>query len=134
MKLKIDRYSESMEDYLEMINMLGGDNVRSVDIATHMHVSKASVNRAVNVLIEKGLVHKAPYGEIGLTDLGRATSEAVLHKHTVIRRFLIDILGVPQAVADTEACGIEHNVGEDTLKRLETWVNSLMKSKENEAD
>ncbi|HOW38833.1 MAG TPA: MarR family transcriptional regulator, partial [Bacillota bacterium] len=46
-----------MEDYLEMINMLGGDNVRSVDIATHMHVSKASVNRAVNVLIEKGLVH-----------------------------------------------------------------------------
>jgi Mn-dependent DtxR family transcriptional regulator len=125
MKMKIDRYSESMEDYLEMINMLGGENVRSVDIATHMQVSKASVNRAVNALIDKGLVNKAPYGEISLTLLGKATSEAVLHKHTVIRQFLIDILEVPQAVADIEACGIEHNIGEDTLKRLETWVRNI---------
>ncbi len=130
--MKIDRYSESMEDYLEMINMLGGENVRSVDIATHMQVSKASVNRAVNALIDKGLVNKAPYGEISLTLLGKATSEAVLHKHTVIRQFLIEILEVPQAVADIEACGIEHKIGEDTLKRLETWVQKILMSKKNE--
>lgn len=127
MKEKIIRYSESLEDYLEMIFMLGGENVRSVDIATHMQVSKASVNRAVNTLMEKGLVSKALYGEIGLTPIGKATSENVLRKHTVIRKFLAEVLGVSDTVADQEACGIEHNISEDTLRRLENLVKNHQK-------
>lgn len=123
MRDKVSSFSESMEDYLEIIFILGSDNVRSVDIATKMHVSKASVNRAVNMMIEKGLVTKAPYGEICLTESGRITSQKVLTKHLVIRKFLIDILGVDAAIADDEACGIEHNISDDTLAKFEKLVN-----------
>jgi len=127
MKEKIIRYSESLEDYLEMIFVLGGVQVRSVDIATKMKVSKASVNRAVNSLMEKGLVSKAPYGEISLTEIGKATSERVLKKHLVIRKFLTEVLGVPETIANDEACGIEHNISDETLAKLEKLVNQHQK-------
>lgn len=123
----MSRYSESLEDYLEMIFLLGKNNVRSVDIATKMNVSKASVNRAVNTLIEKGLVSKVLYGEISLTETGLATSENVLRKHMVIRSFLVDVLGVDPQVANDEACGIEHNISDDTLARFETIVKEHKK-------
>ncbi len=102
--------------------MLGGQNVRSVAIATRLHVSKASVNRAVNTMIENGLAIKAPYGEVSLTDIGMRTSENVLRKHLVIKRFLIDVLGVEDAVAEQEACGIEHNISDATLAKFERLV------------
>jgi len=120
-----DRFSESLEDYLEAIVMLGGSNVRSVDLANQLGVTKASVNHAVNTLIANGMVIKAPYGDISLTDLGKTTSENVLKKHMVIKHFLIDILGVDEIVANDEACGIEHNISDDTLERFEALVNRL---------
>ena len=46
----VEKVSMSHEDYLEAIVMLGGSqtqSVRSVDIATKMGVSKASVSKAV---------------------------------------------------------------------------------------
>ncbi|MFA5006164.1 MAG: metal-dependent transcriptional regulator [Candidatus Izemoplasmatales bacterium] len=113
------RFSESLEDYLEAIEMLGGKNVRSVDIATKLGVSKASVNRAVNTLMQNGLVVKAPYGDISLTDMGIETSEKVLRKHLVIKRLLVEVLGVEERIAENEACGIEHNISDDTLSRFE---------------
>jgi len=126
-KTNITSYSESLEDYLEMISVLGGMNVRSVDIATKMQVSKASVNRAVNTLIEKGLVSKALYGEISLTESGKATSEKILEKHLVIRRFLVEVLGVDQTIANEEACGIEHNISDETLVKFEQFVDKQKK-------
>jgi len=121
----LDRFSESLEDYLEAIDMLGGSNVRSVDIAMKLGVSKASVNHAVNTLMANGLVSKAPYGDISLTELGKTTSENVLRKHMVIKKFLTDILGVTEAVANEEACGIEHNISDDTLERFEALVHRI---------
>ncbi len=125
MTKQTDRFSESLEDYLEAIVMLGGTNVRSVDLANQLGVTKASVNHAVNTLITNGMVIKAPYGDISLTELGKTTSENVLKKHMVIKHFLIDILGVDELVANDEACGIEHNISDDTLERFESLVNRL---------
>jgi len=118
-------YSESLEDYLETISMLGKTNVRSVDIANHLKISKASVNRALNTLMENGLVVKEPYGDVSLTSKGLRNSERVLKKHLLIRKFLVDILGVDEEKANDEACGIEHNISEDTADRLEKLLNQL---------
>lgn len=73
-------YSESLEDYLEAIYILGGHNVRSVDIANHLGVSRASVNKAVNNLMENKLVSKMLYGDISLTEQGLAISRKVENK------------------------------------------------------
>jgi len=129
MTQKNNTYSESLEDYLEAINMLGGSHVRSVDIANQLHISKASVNRAVNTLMENGLVQKELYGDISLTKEGRENSERVLKKHLLIKKFLIEILGVEEKMANDEACGIEHNISEDTAEKLECLMENLINKK-----
>lgn len=66
----MEKMSMSHEDYLEAIVMLGGTtqvSVRSVDIATKLGVSKASVNKAMTTLKEKGLADQPYYGDITLT-------------------------------------------------------------------
>ena len=66
----MEKMSMSHEDYLEAIVMLGGTTevpVRSVDVATKLGVSKASVNKAMTALKEKGLAEQPYYGDISLT-------------------------------------------------------------------
>ncbi|MDD4184322.1 MAG: metal-dependent transcriptional regulator [Candidatus Izemoplasmatales bacterium] len=120
-----NRFSESIEDYLEAIYVLGGKNVRSIAISRRLNVSRASVNRAVNTLIEKGLVTKKPYGEIYLTDIGMKASESVQKKHQILKRFLIEILGVEETTANKEACGIEHNISSETATKIDRLINEI---------
>lgn len=129
MASKTGQYSESLEDYLEAIYMLGGINVRSVDLANHLHLSKASVNKAVNTLMDHGLVQKELYGDISLTKKGKEYSQKVLAKHILIKRFLIDFLHVEPEIANDEACGIEHNISEDTAMKLKEFIETLENKK-----
>jgi DtxR family transcriptional regulator, Mn-dependent transcriptional regulator len=130
MKKLITDFSESLEDYLEAIYLLGGQNVRSVDLANHLGVSKASVNHAIHQLSMNELVEKAPYGDIHLTSQGMDFSVRILRKHQVIKQFLTDILGVDDSTAELEACGIEHNISDDTLNRLISLIESKKTSTE----
>ena len=69
----MEKVSMSHEDYLEAIVMLGGTTenpVRSVDIANKLGVSKASVNKAMNALKEKGFADQPYYGAVTLTEAG----------------------------------------------------------------
>jgi Mn-dependent DtxR family transcriptional regulator len=117
-------FSESLEDYLEAVRMLGGEKVKSIDIATQIGVTKASVNHAVNLLIEAGYVDKEPYGTISLTEEGRRVAERVLRRHMTLKAFLKDTLGLEEEQADKEACGIEHHVSDETIRRLENWIET----------
>ena len=59
----MEKMSMSHEDYLEAMVILGATtetSVRSVDVAAKLGVSKASVNKAMSVLKEKGLAEQ-PY-------------------------------------------------------------------------
>ncbi len=115
------------EDYLECMVRLEregaqGEGIRSVDIAQQLNVSKASVNKAVTVLKEQGLVEQSHYGKVVLTDAGRAQGNAIWYRHRLLRTFLIQELGVPFERADSEACMMEHAVSEDTMQR---WLSYL---------
>ena len=97
----------SHEDYLEAIVMLGGTtevSVRSVDIATKLDVSKASVNKAISSLKEKGLADQPYYGDITLTEEGYAYGMSVLDRHHMLFTFLTKALGIPEEQAEKEAC------------------------------
>ncbi|MCL1880404.1 MAG: metal-dependent transcriptional regulator [Actinomycetia bacterium] len=118
--LGIPRLSATNEDYLEAVFCLGGEggSVRSVDLANHLSVSKASVNTAIKALKQAALVEQAPYGDIQLTATGALYAAQVLERHQVLHHFLKDILGVDDQVAEAEACLMEHAVSSETLQRL----------------
>ena len=124
----LDKMSKSHEDYLEAIVMLGGTTeqpVRSVDIAMKMGVSKASVNKAVNILKEKGLVDQPYYGDITLTESGFEYGQSVLDRHHLLFTFLHKVLGIPEEVADAEACLMEHAISDDSFDKWVGYIKSL---------
>jgi Mn-dependent DtxR family transcriptional regulator len=114
------KLSPANEDYLEAVYELGGASgaVRSVDLATKLEVSKASVNNAVNNLKQAGLVEQPYYGDITLTKEGAEYAASILERHHVLYHFLLDVLGVEPEVAADEACMMEHAISDDTLRRL----------------
>lgn len=127
--MKRNQYSESLEDYLETIFLLGASHVRSTDIANHLEISKASVNKAMNALIEKELATKEYYGDITLTNKGLNYAKKIAHKHELIKEFLVDVLHVSEDSANDEACAIEHILSEESTNKFEAFMEQLKKEK-----
>ena len=101
--------SESVEDYLEAILVLKLEKgyCRSVDIARHLDVTRASVSRAMVQLQQKGYVCLNPDNFISLTDAGYAIASSVYERHCCLTRWLIAV-GVSPEVAAKDACRMEH--------------------------
>ena len=119
--------TEANEDYIEAIVMLNGGTdapVRSVDLAKHMGVSKPSINKAVQLLREAGLITQEPYGDIYLTPAGLEYGLSVLRRHKALTAFLTDVLGVAPETAEEEACRIEHTISDDTFERWVSFVEN----------
>lgn len=116
------------EDYLESVYRITLDQnafemgIRSVDVAEQLGVSKASVNKAIAALKDHGMVEQTRYGRVMLTSEGREYGRDVWRRHRVLRRFLIEELGVEQEQADDEACLIEHDISSSTMEK---WCNYL---------
>lgn len=110
---------ESGEDYLETILELAtkeGGGVKSIEIARRLGVSRASVSKAVSVLRAAGLVEPSYYGDVVLTEAGRARADAVRERHQLLSRYLQEKLGVSHETAEHDACRMEHVVSEECLE------------------
>jgi Mn-dependent DtxR family transcriptional regulator len=114
------RISPSLEDYLEAVLELAGDDngARTTDVAAKLGVSKASVNQAMGLLVNRGLIIRERYGPVYLTEDGRDAAQAVCRRHRAIKSFLISVLGVDESAAEEDACQIEHVVSKETMAGL----------------
>lgn len=114
------RISPSLEDYLEAVLELAGDDngARTTDVAAKLGVSKASVNQAMGLLVNRGLIIRERYGPVYLTEDGRDAAQAVCRRHRAIKSFLISVLGVDESAAEEDACQIEHVVSKETMEGL----------------
>lgn len=110
---------ESGEDYLEAILILQKKlgEVRSVDIARYMEVSKPSVCHAVNILCNGGFLTRDDKHLISLTEKGRKVAEKIYERHKFFKERLISA-GVNPNIAETEACRIEHCISDESFFKL----------------
>jgi DtxR family Mn-dependent transcriptional regulator len=120
-----DNLTRSLEDYLEAIYNLKArsDVARVKDIAFEMDVKMPSVTGALRALAQKGLVKHKPYDAVELTDEGLTRARSVVDRHAAIKRFLVEMLGLPESDAESEACGIEHAIKPETLERLLRFID-----------
>ncbi|MBQ8148906.1 MAG: metal-dependent transcriptional regulator [Clostridia bacterium] len=111
---------ESAEDYLEMILMLSESKgeVRSIDIAAGLGVSKPSVSVAMKQLRENGYIQMDQSSLITLTDAGLTIARKVYNRHKTITRFLMQ-LGVDEETAKEDACKIEHDLSPATFEAIQ---------------
>lgn len=116
---------ESKEDYLERILMLTENNeiVRAIDIANSMNYSKPSVSIALKKLKnEEYIVVDESTGSIKLTNKGYEVAIAIYHRHQILTKAL-NLIGVPLELAKEEACKIEHDLSDETIKTIENYIN-----------
>lgn len=111
----------SREDYLEAIFDLSSDSkeVRSIDVATLLGFSRASVSRAIGLLKRDGFVNQEPYGTITLTPAGLDLAQSVRRRHNLLKYFLLHIIEVDERTAEEDACKMEHIISDQTLCRIE---------------
>ena len=120
--------TSSIEAYLDTIHELShrdGRQVRSVDVADELGVSRVSVNKALQVLKQAGLVEQQPYQSIRLTQKGIDHAHRVTRRHQVVRAFFETGLGMDPTAADADACRIEHVISEEAIDRLESFLSKL---------
>jgi DtxR family Mn-dependent transcriptional regulator len=117
----------AFERYLEAIYEIGRSSgeVRVKDIAGSLGISNPSVSEMLDRLVENSLVTHDKYRHIELTAKGRRIAKGLDRKHEVIKEFFINVLDVEEAVADADACEIEHVISDETLDRLVSYLESL---------
>ncbi len=114
---------ESAENYLEAILVLKSKkgNVRSIDVAHELMVSKPSVSVAMKHFREDGYIIVGSDGNISLTDKGLAVAERVYARHQIITKALMSI-GVDEITAKEDACKIEHDISDKTFEKLKEYI------------
>lgn len=110
--------------YLETIYVLTekGALARTKDIAAEWKVSQPSATEMVQKLAAQGYLHYEPYKGASLTTDGMEIGRGVIRKHRLLELFLTDIVGVPAADAEEDACAMEHVIP----PAMEAWVCELL--------
>lgn len=117
------RIKESAENYLETIYMLSKKTkyVRSIDVANELGFSKASVSVAMKSFREEGYIVTDADGGIKLTEKGLSIAERMCERHNVIAGALI-ALGVSEETAFVDSCKIEHDISEESFKKIKEFL------------
>lgn len=112
-----------LEDYVELIDDLlaEGGEARPTDIARRLGVSHGTAIKTINRLKREGLAHAKPYRGVFLTEAGQALARRARARHRVVVDLLAAV-GVPQAVAEADAEGIEHHVSDSALEAFERFL------------
>jgi DtxR family Mn-dependent transcriptional regulator len=70
-------------------------------------------------------VHYKPYDGVTLTARGRSVAEDIARRHTVLRRFFVEVLAVDEGTADKGACTMEHAVPRAIVDRFIEFLRFL---------
>ena len=118
------RLTQSLEDYLEAIYVIGLDNkvVRVKEVAGFLEVKTPSVVDAVSKLTEAGLVQHEKYGYLELTRQGTERAKTIHLKHEKIFKFFRDVLSVSDEISKKDACKIEHYISRETLDNMIKFI------------
>ena len=116
--------TSALEDYLETILELGEKEpeIRVTDIAEKLNIAKSTVTITINKLKKLGLVLQESYGPIVLTSIGKEYAAGVRKRHHILKKFLVEVLGVDYQTAEKDACLMEHVLSPVTMKKIAEYL------------
>ncbi|AAK79437.1 Mn-dependent DtxR family transcriptional regulator [Clostridium acetobutylicum] len=120
---------ESRENYLETILILQSENgsVRSIDIAKKLDFSKPSVSRAVAILKNDKYIDIDEKGYIKLTSKGEEKAKSIYERHRLLTKFFVETAKVEKAIAEEDACRIEHIISDETFQGIKEFLKDVSK-------
>ena len=111
----------AVQDYLKAIYALeaSGERATTSALASRMGVSAPSATAMTKRLAELGLVERAPYRGVALTEEGRAGALEVIRHHRLLERYLVDRLGLSLHEVHAEAELLEHALSEELEAKID---------------
>ena len=124
--------SKALEEYLKTMYILKkqNNNIRVTDIAQNMNCTKPSVNKAIRILKENGLVNYEVYGNIELTKDGENLAKKILEAYDIVYLFFKDVLKLDKMDAKIEAEKMKTILEDNTLNKLAKYVHEVLDLKE----
>ncbi len=118
--------SATVEEYLETIYNLNmeGEVVIGARLAEKFGVAPPSVTEMLKRLVRDGYVEMDQKRQVTLTEMGYRSAEAVLRRHRLTERFLVDMLGMQWHQVHEEACRLEHFISGAVEARVISSLNS----------
>ncbi len=116
---------DTTEMYLRTIYDLEEEGVVPLRarIAERLEQSGPTVSQTVARMERDGLVQVAGDRHLELTDKGRSRAIAVMRKHRLAERLLVDVIGLDWEDVHAEACRWEHVMSEQVERRLVEVLN-----------
>lgn len=117
--------SATVEEYLETIyNMdMEGEAVIGARLAEKFGVAPPTVTEMLKRLVRDGYIEMDNRRQITLTEAGYRSAEAVLRRHRLTERFLVDMLGMQWHQVHEEACRLEHFISGAVEARVISTLN-----------
>ncbi len=103
---------------------------RLADVARQLGVAMPTLSVGLKPLEARGLLTHDDQRFLLLTPEGERVAREVHHRHSVTRAFLADVLGVPPALAEDEACLLEHDLSSVTTDRMLDLIKLLREDHE----
>lgn len=102
--------TEKEREYLEVIYYLAarGEPVIAARLARWMSVQPPTVTHILKQLEEGNQITRDARGEIRLTPSGFVLAEAMVRRHRILERFLVDVMKLPWHLIHEEAVRLEH--------------------------
>ncbi len=118
--------SATVEEYLETIYNLSMEDelVIGARLAERFHVSAPTVTEMLKRLVRDGYIEMDNKRHVTLTEAGNKAAEAVLRRHRLTERFLVDMLGMQWHQVHEEACRLEHFISGAVESRVIASLNN----------
>jgi DtxR family Mn-dependent transcriptional regulator len=121
-----DLLSATVEEYLETIYNISMEEevVIGARLAERFRVSAPTVTEMLKRLVRDGFVEMNSKRQVTLTEMGYEAAEAVLRRHRLTERFLVDMLGMEWHQVHEEACRLEHRISGAVEARVIASLNN----------
>ena len=100
------------------------DDVRSVQVASYLNVSKPSVSEMLRSLDREGFIQYKKYSKINLTRTGKNYAKNLTAKHRIIETFLKNTLKISSSTVHEEAHRLEHAFSDESIIKLNKFLGS----------
>jgi len=122
-------FTASREDYLRGLYILQEEKgeLKSIDLAHYLDVSKPSVSEMVQELNKEGLILYKKYSKLKFTPKGKRIAQKLTSKHRLIELFLKNVLNIKSKNVHQEAHRLEHAFSDESIGKIRKLLRNPKK-------
>ena len=122
-------FTANREDYLRGLYILEEEKgeLKSIDLAHYLNVSKPSVSEMVKELGREGLISYKKYSKLKFTQKGRSIAQKLTSKHRLIELFLRKVLKIGPRNVHQEAHRLEHAFSDESIRKIRGMLGNPKK-------